>query len=425
MQFQSIVSLPIGEIRYFHLAAVLMLLLNVTSMRATVAVLGELRVMVVAILTLTILAIVSALSYDGGVAQPVQHIFYCGVGIAFVVTLRNAVRHESGRALLIWASPITVAVTLGELLQRTVENGLDPGVVLRTTLLELDTNLLIFGVFRQGLATGDVVQPANIRHEIMAAVVVAVLVTMLAGHVRRATRVVAAVSSAVGAGLVILSLSRSILLPLVIVALGVGIRALLRSTLTKASAAGVLMLMIISPVAGPLLYARFVEDTGSYEYRLGAFSYSADELLSRVVGGGAPIERAEDSTHTLVFDLLFQAGWLAGLAAAVIVVVFAKYTVTAYARYFRSGSLLDFVPFTAGTLAIVRAFTIGGGYLHQVEWIEFGILVALVAGVGARRPVDELGSARTLPAPPIVRLSDRSPPRYGSASTTTTSATTW
>lgn len=399
LQFESLGEFSFGEFRYFHLGAVAMVLLNLRGMRAIPAVLGELWTVVVAMLTLTIIAVVSALSYGGSGVQPVQHLIYCAVGIAFLLTLRDALRDDSGRALLIWASPVTVVVTLVELVLRVAENGLDLATVLRATFVDLDPNVLIYGVFRQGTDTGEVVQPANIRHEIMGAVVVAVLVTLLAEHRRRYARVVAAAATVAGGALVIMSLSRSVLLPLMIVALGAGIRVWLKLVLSKTALVGVVALVLAAPFVGSLLYERFVDETGSYEERLGAFSYSTDELLLRILAGGPPLERVEDSTHTLVFDVLFQAGWLAGLAAVVVVVVFAKYTLAAYSRYFRSGSVVELVAFAAGTLLIVRAFTIGGGYLHQVGWVEFGIVLALAAGVAARHTVaDSAGNPVATPA---------------------------
>ena len=70
-------------------------------------------------------------------------------------------------------------------------------------------------------------------------------------------------------------------------------------------------------------------------------------------------------------------------------VIFVGRTATAFTRYLEDLSLANLSAFGAGALVVVRSMTAGGGYLGQVEWAAFGVLVAVaMAAANSSRTVE-------------------------------------
>lgn len=380
LQWQVLADTPLGIVRLFHIGAATMMVLYLLSVRSLHAIFRELRLLVAAMSLLTGLAIMTALNYGGRPAQAVQNFLYFIVGLMFAAVLYTAMTHDSGRRILVWAAPLSVTWLLIEASQNLAANGVEPLTQVRQAIASVDSTQLIYGVFREGIMSGGSSESASVRHEMMAAIMATILVTLLARRVRRHQAVLATAACATGGVIVLLSLSRAVLLAVAAVGLAAAVRVVFRSSLSRtALALGFALfasLIAVGPNLGRLLYARMFTDTGSYEARLNAFSIAPDELRNRLLAGGPNLDVLQ-STHTLFFDALFQSGWLAGIAALVVIGVFVRYTYGAFSRYFDTRSVIDLVAFAAGMLVTVRAFTSGGGYLHQVEWAAFGLLVAI------------------------------------------------
>jgi hypothetical protein len=203
-------------------------------------------------------------------------------------------------------------------------------------------------------------------------------------------RFVVALTTVVVAGLMILSLSRAVtlaaFLPLLIALVRLFVRGRVTAPVIVLTGLGLAATPWLLPPAWRLLESRFLEDTGSYEARLGALSdlTLGDVGLRLFLGGGDLIL----STHTMIFDAALRGGLLAGLAAAVVVFVFFRHTGRALLAYFATAQVAALAATGAGCLVLVRAFTGGSGLLHLVEWSAFGLVLAaaILRSPGAPHP---------------------------------------
>jgi hypothetical protein len=215
------------------------------------------------------------------------------------------------------------------------------------------------------------------RHEIFAALLVATYVSLMS-RPRGITRVVVVVCTVVVAVLTLVSLSRAVtiaaLLPLALGTVAFFLRSRLTGTALTVLVAGIITIPFVLPPVLNVLETRFVEDTGSYEARLGALSQlPIGDVATRLLLGGADFER---STHTMIGDAALRGGILAALGACAVVYVICRHTGRAVRDYFATGQIAALAAAGAGFLALVRAFTMGGGLLHLVEWSAIGIMLA-------------------------------------------------
>lgn len=379
LQWQVLAFTPAGIVRYFHIGAIAMVVLAPPGLRPFGAVLRELPLFLGGMAALTVTGVTTALFYGGQWAPLVQQATYVLIGLVFIAILRNAISDPGGRRLLVWTAPVAFVVLLIEFTRALRSNGFSPLVAVQQALVSGDPNTLIYGLFRNGFADSDLARGrASTRHEILAALLVAVFVTCLAIGVRLAGRIVSGVAVVAIALFVLAGLSRSILLWGLLLVLAVGARIVIRRQLGAgqliALLVGAAAAALMGPQVGPVLYRRVFVDDESYNARLDAFSYSSEELWGRIFGGGPDVT---NSTHTLITDTLFRSGWLACLAAVVVVAVIARYGFVAFLRYNNAASAATLAAVGAGTLVLVRAFTSGSGYLHLAEWVAFGIVVAV------------------------------------------------
>jgi hypothetical protein len=163
------------------------------------------------------------------------------------------------------------------------------------------------------------------------------------------------------------------LLPLALIAW----RGLVRSRISLYALALIGAVVALSPIIVPpvwtLLTQRFTSDTGSYDARLAALDAGTSrELADRLLIGGGDFGR---STHTMVLDATLRGGIVAGVAAVIVIGVFLRHTVRAAGAFKASGDVAAIAAFGLGSLALVRAFTGGGGLLHLVEWCAVAALV--------------------------------------------------
>ncbi len=379
LQSQILAVTPLGVLRWFHFGALAMTVIYLLASRRTHGVLRELWLIVAAMTLMTLLCVVSAAVYDSNAAEPVQHFVYFLIGLGVATVAGTALAHEAGRRTLAWCAPLAVTWSLVEFEQNLRANGISAIASLQQALIQVDPNVLIFGVFREGLSTaGDTPAPASIRHEVMAALLVAILVTCLATRLRPWMFALSGLAVAVGAAVILLSLSRSVLVAVVLGGLVALLRAFLRMSFSRAAMIGVVVGVVALAVAGSelggLLYSRLFDDSGSYQARYDSLGLSANEISNRLLSGGPDLVT---STHTLFFDVLFKTGWFGGLLVLVVVGVVARYGLHASRRYMATRSVPDIVAVTAAALVLVRLFTSGNGYLHQTEWAAFGIVVAV------------------------------------------------
>lgn len=379
LQWQVVTQTPLGILRYFHVGALVMVLLA----RPDRLLLRQLRMAASpaasALAVITVLGIFSALFYAEFSGDQFQHFGYAVVGLFGAGALIVAMSHPEGRSLLLWTGPVAVSSFVLFFTLDSYSVGLNPLEAVRNSLFSGSPEALQFlirAVFETG---GQEDVRYNTRHEIFLSLLVALYISWATSgrHGSRSRAILLATTFAVGV-MVAVSLSRAAILAAGLVAIAVALRAIGRARLNLAVVSVVMGLAFVAPfVAGPLfdlVQQRIFEDTQSYEGRLAAFDVGGKELLGRLVGGG-PSEL--ESTHTMIGDAALRSGIFAALAALVLVGVFAVHTFASLRRFFGNGSLNELMIFGAGALVLTRAFTAGGGLLHQVEWTAFGLVIAM------------------------------------------------
>lgn len=379
LQWQVLAVTPLGIVRWFHIAAVVMFLIALPGGARLQHVVGQMKLSLAAATLLTASGIVTAVAYDGQWTPLAQQAVYILVGISFAAVIWTAQESSAGRRTLVWTAPVTAAVFVIVFTRTLQANGVNYVAAFRRAFTGGDPNALIFGLFRAGFVDLTTAQGrANTRHEIVAALLVAVFVTCMAGKVRLPVKLVSGVGVSAILAFSLIALSRSIMLALLVTVLAVGARFLLRGRLSLTqitSLAGLIVVLVIAvPLTGNLLASRIFGESASYDERIDAFYYPSSELLGRVFGGGPDLL---SSTHTLIGDTLLRSGWLGCLGAMIVVFFTLRRSGMAFQQYCQTTGLYPLVAFSCGALFVVRAFTSGQGYLHQVEWVAFGILVVL------------------------------------------------
>lgn len=321
-------------------------------------------------------------------------------------------------------------------------DGTSPLAIVRDALTTGNTNLLIYRLFRSsfvGLSGQEEVQ-ANIRHNVFAALVT--ISFLGAAYATRALRPGSPAALlfygclALTVLLTLLSLSRSMMLSLVVVGGVALLAAFLNGRIAAvlfAPALAVLALIgvVVSGFAG-VLVERFFENTGSYMGRLDALRVALDDIVENPLFGADKLGDVV-TAHNVFIDAWRGAGVFAALGALIwgAVLVRCWFDVIAFALWNRARWRLpiDPVPLVGlATLPLVRYVTSGGGLLSMGEFLPFGIVVGLLAAntIAGRAPTDPAatavpaGSAQRTPigrrwrpdGPPGRQRADGSPARF-------------
>lgn len=286
-----------------------------------------------------------------------------------------------------WTGPATLAVLLVGLTLGSIQNGVDIFGVIRASLVAVDPQIIEFQLFRRvfgGFGYESEEVRTNFRHEIFGGLLFSMYVTGwahsrvpfvggLQSLVYRATMVL-------GAGLLLVSLSRSIIIAAAIWPLLLIGRALVTGRVSKRNqftGIAVLAGAVVMSLAGvwDLLMERFLGETNSYETRAGNVGLAL-ETIRENFWLGQPDLTGETSAHNFVLDAWSSAGVFVGIPALIVfVTVYALWA----AMLIRVPSMPDeLLPVTAALgLPAIRLVTQGGGLLAIVEWVTLGF----VAGV--------------------------------------------
>lgn len=399
LQWQALASTNLGTLRWFHIGAIVMLVLARPA--DVVAPWRVARLFPSALAVTTALLLLTGIAYGGGVDGPiwidsVQQAGYVGAAMYAAAAIATAIRSSLGRRILVWSGPVSLVVFVSVFAAAVRDAGVDVEIVFARALTG-DPSVLLAGLYRVSFSAGqDVEVLSNARHDIYVALLVATFLSGLAFVGAGKMGQSAAALAALGAfTLAIASLSRSVMLAIVLMFAIVLIRAVSRSFLNFSTLLAVGLTMtaavLVGPVVLPLLYARVVTDTASYDTRIAAFGdFFPGEVAARLLGGGGQLEI---STHTMVSDAALRGSWVAGCAAIVIVWVFLRHFFRAWSSYQTDRSVRDLSAIGAGCLLLVRAFTTGGGYLNIAVWMAFGIvLVAEISRTLGRSPSSEAGN---------------------------------
>lgn len=287
-----------------------------------------------------------------------------------------------------WSAAVAVGSLILALAVSTLINGVNAGGVIQSSVASGDPEVLTRGLFQpafEGFGLTGEQAKSNLRHEIFGAILVSALVSAVAGALRPPTSSTAQwllrLSTALAVLLVVTSLSRAVLLaacawPVLALwrVLRSGTFTVRQAALTVGLAATALGLAAVGVLS--VVWARFTQDTSSYEARQGLFQQSVEFLSEHPFTGG--FETAGASSHNLVIDTWLRAGILAAAAAVIVIAWMASLLIRTAVDLHREPRWM--VPAVALlALPLVRAFTVGGGALPPVQWVCLGLAVGLLA----------------------------------------------
>jgi len=282
------------------------------------------------------------------------------------------------------AAGVSLVVALGVSM---AANGVNPGSVFAQTVASGDPEVLQKELFKSAFAgygfSSEEVQ-GNIRHEVMGAVLIAMCLSSAAARLRpfsnpRAARVYR-FSIGLGAALILISLSRSVMLAAAIWVLLAVVTQARRMGVTKrqlavvSTALAVLLILFASGFAS-VIYVRFTQDTASYEGRDRLLGQALAAIPQHFWTGG--IDPSGASSHMFIIDSTLRAGFLGGLAALITVVMVVTLFLQLTRRLPTEPAWM--LPVTATlALPIVRFFTAGGGVIPPAQYVALGIVAGFL-----------------------------------------------
>jgi len=267
-------------------------------------------------------------------------------------------------------------------------NGVNPISVLSRTIASADPEIFQKEVFKSAFAgfglEDDMVQ-GNLRHEIFGSVLLTMLISTWAMRVGSTPtarqQTLYRVSMGVGAFLLALSLSRSVLIAASTWPLLAAVRTLRRGELSTRQlsllfGAVIALGTVLVSGLGLVVYNRFFTDTTGYEARAGNYGDAVTALPQYWLTGGYDTEGV--SSHNFVVDTMLRAGIFAAIPAAVIVGTVVVVFFLLGARLYRLPSWMLPVA-VALALPLVRLGTSGGGTIPPVEWLALSFVVGVLA----------------------------------------------
>lgn len=385
------------SVKYFHLAAIAFMavcLARYRPSRRLAPILGTYRAFYGPWIFYLLLVAVAGLAH----AEPyfsrsevVRQAFY-GATSVFVAAFFLDVDGRNVRRILQWTGVATVGGVVVGVGLALLAQGTNPLGLIAEALAKGDPDImdqLLRRTFRsQGLTDAGV----NLRHQVFSAVLIGLAVALVCRerprgiYARWRDRMLLA-SAAVGALLVVLSLSRSITLCLVIGLALYGLRVLVQSRMSPWRLApivailAVAMVLAMSPL-GLLLSNRATTETGSYQGRIASIWRAVEPPTSvDAVIVGRDASEVASSPHNLVLDAWLSAGLLGAMATALFLLAYLRVWLGQVRRYLIGGSgwMLDLHQFwgvAVGIVPLVRAVTAGNGF-HLSDWVCVGIVFGL------------------------------------------------
>ncbi len=287
-----------------------------------------------------------------------------------------------------WAAAASAVVLVAALSYSMLVNGVNPARVFARTIASGDPEILQKELFKSafvGFGFDASVVRGNIRHEVFGALLMAMGLSSVCAYLRPPApgweRWLFRGSLALGAGLLLLSMSRSVMIAAAIWPVLLQLRYLMAGRISRnfplivAGAVALVSGLLILGVA-QVVWVRFTQDTSSYEKRDELISRAFANLSDSAFSGG--VETASASSHNFIIDTWLRAGFVAAAAAALVVLFVA----------WRFGSLVVrlprepvwVVPMTALlALPLVRFVTAGGGLVPPVSWVTIAVVTGLVA----------------------------------------------
>ncbi|MGH8903683.1 MAG: hypothetical protein ACRDYA_18930 [Egibacteraceae bacterium] len=292
------------------------------------------------------------------------------------------------RCILQWTGIATVGVAVGGISLALLGQGKNPLALIGEALAKGNPDIVSYRLLRLSFRSQELVNVgANLRHKVFSAVMIGLAVALICrDRSSRWRNRLIVVSAVFGALLVMLSLSRSLILCLII-ALGLsGIRTFLQRGMAPRQLSAILATLVVivvlaaSPV-GSLLWVRFAE-TGSLEARSAAVVSAAAPASVDAVMFGVEASTVEKSPHNLILDAWLSAGVLGAVSMTLLLFTYLRVWLRQVKRYLTGApswvlSLDQLWVVAVGVIPLVRAVTAGNGF-HMNDWVCVGIVFGLV-----------------------------------------------
>jgi hypothetical protein len=333
---------------------------------------------------------IAANGYNGlGFRQPVQQLSYLGVFVAVATVVYRGIAFNNHRfiELMRWAALVTAVTLLFALSFSMITNGVNPGPVFAKTIASADPEILQKELFKTaftgfGYDTDSV--RGNIRHEVFGAVLVAMCLSAACVSLRplssRKQRTLYRCSIGLGAVLIVLSMSRSVMIATAFWPLLGALRPLLNGRISPRVVGASLLTIgfaIAMAVVGLLnvIYIRFTQDTSSYEARDSLLAEAYRNIVTHMLTGG--VATASESSHNFVIDTWLRCGIFGAAAAAVVALLVVGLLGGLAFNLHREPAWM--LPVTALlALPVVRMFTAGGGLIPPIQWVALGIVAGFL-----------------------------------------------
>lgn len=353
--------------------------------------------------------------YHGlGFRQPVQQLSYLAVFLAVgtVVYRGVALDNRGFIELMRWAALLTGVTLVVALSFSMVTNGVNPVPVFAKTISRADPEILQKELFKTaftGFGYDEDAVRGNIRHEVFGAVLMAMYLSAtcvsLRPFRRQAQRVLYRLSIGLGALLIVLSMSRSVMIAAAAWPLLGALKPLLSGRISPRVVGAALLtigLGVAMAVVGLLnvLWVRFTQDTSSYQARDNLLQMAYRNIVSHMLTGG--VDTASDSSHNFVIDTWLRSGIFGAAAALVVAVLVVGLFVGLAFNLHREPAWM--LPVTALlALPAVRMFTAGGGLIPPIQWVALGVAAGFLtyrtslrtrAGADEPAPEVDIGASR-------------------------------
>ncbi|QDZ10713.1 O-antigen ligase family protein [Devosia ginsengisoli] len=419
IQWIRIVESSIGFIGYFHIVAILLI--------ASTILIQELRQSSIRIVRASphiwvgfgFLMLMTALS----LLKPLQmlpasdlarQIFYAASGLASGTVFFGLLR-RSRTEILMWSAPATLTIFLTFLAVSLPHVNIF--ALVGQAVMQANPDIVVFQLFRAAFQSGtfeDGDVRSNLRHGIMAALLLSAMVSLFALPRQRSRLTTAIVVASVIITLLIvtLSMSRSSWLVMGMIGLLFGFAVVIRSAKWMSYVAiGIPILAAILLFLGattPILalFMARLTSSGSYEGRAEISFFNLDAISEDIFFGAHVIrESGSPWAHNLFIDYWAAAGIL-GLCAAML------FGGAVILLWFRQGFVLVGRPenrmlhfYCAAFLCfpIARFITAPKGHLFLTQWQATGFALAIVAFLAWKRHTANAPKSPTRPHIPLDR----------------------
>ncbi len=300
------------------------------------------------------------------------------------------------RGILMWTTVIASGATGAVMFVTLMRSGTNPLDLIASAFASADPRILIYGLFKASFTASadDPEIQANLRHGILSSLLAGLFIS-IAFYDRRAlrgwARMVVGLGGVAAVGLVIFSLSRSVLAVLLGYAAVVAVdlaarRKYAAKTLLLGPPVIVLLAVVLYSDVGGLMEQRFLQETGSYESRLEGVNAALARINENPLFPGEAGTRL-NSSHNLVLDAWAGAGMVAALGAIMmfgsLLFLWGRFGLELlFVKPRWRLSLVQNAFLGLGLIPLVRFLTAGSGTLHAGEWVA---LAAFAGGYSASR----------------------------------------